>query len=163
MSIADRVRAHITAALQTLGRTGDLGDAGERALEGVAWVVERPKRAEHGDLSTNAAMALAKRAGKPPRTIALALVQALARSDVISSAEIAGPGFVNLRLHARVLHAELADILHAGRAWGRAPAATGERVNIEFVSANPTGPITVAPSSGSPTLMCPLIACSICR
>jgi arginyl-tRNA synthetase len=144
MSLADRVRVHITVALQALGRQGDLGDAGERALEGATWVVERPKRTEHGDLSTNAAMALAKRAGKPPRVIAQALVRELARSDLIASAEIAGPGFVNLRLHARAMHAELADILRAGPAWGRAAAATGERINIEFVSANPTGPITVA-------------------
>src|SRR5437868_1948513 len=105
MSLAGRVRAPIAAALHTL----ELGDGGERAIEQATWVVERPKRVEHGDLSTNVAMALAKRAGKPPRLIAQALVNALAKSDVIASAEIAGPGFVNLRLHARAFHAELAD------------------------------------------------------
>jgi arginyl-tRNA synthetase len=148
VSLSTRVRDALTSALQSLARAGELGDAGLSALDGAAWVVERPKRPEHGDLSTNAAMALAKRAGKPPRAIAQALVQALAAGDVVASAEVAGPGFVNLRLHARVFHAELADILRPGRAWGVhgvAPATTsGERVNIEFVSANPTGPVTVA-------------------
>jgi arginyl-tRNA synthetase len=144
MSLAARVRDTLTSALEALARAGEWGDAGMTALEGASWVVERPKRPEHGHLSTNVAMALAKGVGKPPRAIAQALVQALASSNVVASAEIAGPGFVNLRLHPRVFHAELADILRAGRAWGKAPAATGERVNIEFVSANPTGPITVA-------------------
>ncbi len=144
MSLAERARVAITSALEVLARAGELGEDGVRALDGAAWVVERPKRADHGDLATNVAMALAKRAGKPPRVIAESLVRALAGSDVIRSAELAGPGFVNLRLHVGVFHAELADVLRAGRAWGRAAAATGERVNLEFVSANPTGPITVA-------------------
>ena len=110
------------------------------------WAVERPKRAEHGDLATNVAMAIAKPAGKPPRAISDQLVAALTATggDVIASAEVAGPGFVNLRLRPSVFQAELAEIARAGAAWGRRPAATGERVDIEFVSANPTGPITVA-------------------
>jgi arginyl-tRNA synthetase len=69
---------------------------------------------------------------------------ALEGSDVVASAEVAGPGFVNLRLRPAVFHVELEEIRRAGRGWGRAPAATGERVNLEFVSANPTGPVTVA-------------------
>jgi arginyl-tRNA synthetase len=144
MTLANRVRDAVTSALASLAHAGELGEVGERALEGASWVVERPKRAEHGHLSTNAAMALAKAAGKPPRGIAQALARALASSDLIASAEVAGPGFVNVRLRARAFHAELADILRVGPSWGRAPAATGERVNIEFVSANPTGPVTVA-------------------
>jgi arginyl-tRNA synthetase len=136
MPLADRVRDAITSALESAG----LGEH----VEQVAWSIDRPKRAEHGDLATNAAMALAKRAGKPPRAIAESLVGALAKSDVVASADVAGPGFVNLRLHPSVFHDELAAILRAGRNYGRAPAATGERVNVEFVSANPTGPITVA-------------------
>jgi len=136
MSLADRVRAALLSAL---------GSTGMRELAAnAAWTVERPKRAEHGDLATNVAMALAKPAGKPPRAIAEQLVAALAGSDVIASAEVAGPGFVNLRLHPAVFHAELGDILRAAGAWGRSPAATGERIDIEFVSANPTGPVTVA-------------------
>jgi arginyl-tRNA synthetase len=136
MSLADRVRASLSTALVSMGM--------EEMARGASYLVERPKRAEHGDLATNLAMALGKRAGKPPRVIAEALVKALHGSDVVASAEVAGPGFVNLRLHPSAFHAELADITRAGTGWGRAPAATGERVNLEFVSANPTGPVTVA-------------------
>src|SRR6516164_5397376 len=136
MSLADRVRDALTSALASMGM--------QDVAQGAPFVVERPKRAEHGDLATNAAMALAKRAGKPPRAIAEALVGALAQSDVVASADVAGPGFVNLRLRPSVFHDELAAVLRAGRNYGRAPAATGERVNVEFVSANPTGPVTVA-------------------
>jgi arginyl-tRNA synthetase len=144
MSLTDHVRDSLASALEALGRAGELGATGARALDGVAWVVERPKRSDHGDLATNVAMALARRVGKAPRVLAESLVRALAGSDVIASAEIAGPGFVNLRLHPAVFHAQLAEVLRAGRAWGRAPAAIGERVNLEFVSANPTGPVTIA-------------------
>jgi arginyl-tRNA synthetase len=136
MSLADRVRDTIAGALDAIGLA--------EHVDAAAWTLERPKRAEHGDLATNVAMALAKKAGKPPRALAEELVRALAGSDVIASADVAGPGFVNLRLHPGVFHAELAEILRAGPGWGRAPAGTGERVNVEFVSANPTGPVTVA-------------------
>jgi arginyl-tRNA synthetase len=144
MGLAERVRATVASALESLARAGELGTAGPADVAEASWTVDRPKRAEHGDLSTNAAMALAKRAGKPPRAIAEALVRALGTSDVVAGADIAGPGFVNLRLRPAAFQAELAELLHAGRGWGRAPAATGERVNVEFVSANPTGPVTVA-------------------
>ncbi len=141
MSLADRVRNAITAALDSMAKAGDIP---ANAVDGSVWVLERPKRAEHGDLATNVAMALAKRAGKPPRAIAERLVTALAGSDVIAAAEVAGPGFVNLRLRPGVFQDVIADILQEGVGWGRASAATGERVNLEFVSANPTGPVTVA-------------------
>jgi arginyl-tRNA synthetase len=136
MSLADRVRDAIATALEAIGQ-------GEH-VDAAAWSIERPKRPEHGDLATNVAMALTKKAGKPPRVLAEELVKALAGSDVIASADVAGPGFVNLRLHPAVFHAELAEILRSGRGWGRAPGGTGERVDVEFVSANPTGPVTVA-------------------
>jgi arginyl-tRNA synthetase len=122
MSLPDRVRASLSSALASMGL--------EEMARGASYVVERPKRAEHGDLATNLAMALAKRAGKPPRALAETLVKALEGSDVVASAEVAGPGFVNLRLRPSVFHAELADITRAGVGWGRAPAATGERVNL---------------------------------
>jgi arginyl-tRNA synthetase len=136
MSLADRVRSALTGALASLGM--------HEAARDATYVVQRPKRPEHGHLSTNAAMALEKRVGKPARAIAEALVRALAGSEVVASAEVAGPGFVNLRLRPAAFQAEVADIRRAGRAWGRAAAATGERINLEFVSANPTGPVTVA-------------------
>jgi arginyl-tRNA synthetase len=141
MSLAQRVRAAISDALESLVSQGELA---ADVAEGASWVLERPKRSEHGDLATNVALALAKRAGQPPRAIAEKLVRALAGGDVVAGAEVAGPGFVNLRVHPRAFQREVEDVLRAGRGWGRAPAATGERVEIEFVSANPTGPVTVA-------------------
>jgi len=147
MSLSDRVRAAITSALERIADAGELGDpATVRATLAAStqWTVERPKRAEHGDLATNAAMVLTKKLGKPPRVIAEALTMALAKSDVVKSAEIAGPGFVNLRVHPRALHDELREILRAGAGYGRAPSGIGERIDVEFVSANPTGPINVA-------------------
>jgi arginyl-tRNA synthetase len=141
MSLAERVRSAITAALESMVGRHELT---AEAVEGASWVIERPKRAEHGDLATNVAMALAKRAGQPPRAIAEKLVRAFAESDVISGAEVAGPGFVNLRVRPGAFQQEVREILRAGRGWGRAPAATGERIDLEFVSANPTGPVTVA-------------------
>jgi arginyl-tRNA synthetase len=142
MAILERVRKALHDALGRVALAGGLGDA--NPIDITEWTIERPKRAEHGDFATNIAMVATKRAKKPPRAIAEALVAALANNDVIRSAEVAGPGFVNLRLHASLFHDELQEILTAGKAYGRAPAATGERINIEFVSANPTGPINVA-------------------
>lgn len=142
MSLVDRVRAAVASAFESAQRAGELD--GAVPVDEVPWAVERPKRPEHGDLSTNLAMAVARRMGRPPRGVAEAVVRSLTGSDVVLSAQVAGPGFINLRLHPRVFHAELAEILSAGRAWGRAPAGTGERINLEFVSANPTGPVTIA-------------------
>jgi arginyl-tRNA synthetase len=146
MSLVQRVRMSVDRALRGLAVDGALGEAGRRAVDDVAqmWAVERPKRAEHGDYATNAAMLLTRRVAMPPRAIAERLAAALAGDDVVEGAAVAGPGFVNLRLRARAIHEELAAILAAGRPYGRAVAASGERVNVEFVSANPTGPITVA-------------------
>jgi arginyl-tRNA synthetase len=141
MSLVERVRTAISDALESMISRGELARG---AAEGANWVIERPKRAEHGDLATNVAMALAKRAGQPPRAIAEKLVRALAGSDVVAGAEVAGPGFVNLRLHPRAFQRQVQEVLRAGRGWGRAPAGTGERVDVEFVSANPTGPVTIA-------------------
>jgi len=147
MSLSDRVRAAIADALERVANAGELGEPADvraRLATSTGWTVERPKRAEHGDLATNAAMVLTKKLGKPPRVIAEALVMALGNGTVVRSAEIAGPGFVNLRVHPRTLHDELRDVLRAGSGYGRAQSATGERIDVEFVSANPTGPINVA-------------------
>jgi arginyl-tRNA synthetase len=148
MSVVERVRGSIAEALALLAAGGALGEgaADKLALPGAAsWTVERPKRPEHGDLATNVAMVLAKRLGMPPRALAELVQRAIvAQGTVVSSAEIAGPGFLNLRLHPAVFHDALRAILAAGVGWGRRPAASGERVNLEFVSANPTGPINVA-------------------
>ncbi len=150
MSLVDRVRSTVQEALSSLALTGALGaeiDVG--TVTASAFSVERPKRPEHGDLATNVALVLSKKVGKPPRDIALALVRALEGNAVIRSADVAGPGFVNLRVHPSAIHAELEQVLLAGRAYGRAPAATGERIDIEFVSANPTGPLHVGHARGA--------------
>lgn len=127
MSLVDRVRSALEGALSKTGAADVRG----------SWVVERPKRAEHGDFATNVAMVMTKKLGKPPRAIAEALVKALEGNDVIAKADIAGPGFVNLKLHPSAIHAAL-------REMGAPSKKGGERINVEFVSANPTGPITVA-------------------
>ena len=140
MSLVERVRKSIDGAL---GRF--LTNEQQAAAAGcTSWNVERPKRAEHGDYATNVAMVLTRIVGMPPRTIAEKLVEALNVDAVIKSAEIAGPGFVNLRLHPRAVHEELAVILAQGKDYGRGASKTKERIDVEFVSANPTGPITVA-------------------
>ncbi len=149
MSLVDRVGDAVKAALERLAREGALGDDGLALAQASTWTLDRPKRPEHGDLATNAAMVLSKRAGKPPRAIAEALVKALGESDIVSGAEVAGPGFVNLRVYPSTLQAELRDILAAGPAYGRLPSATGERINLEFVSANPTGPMHVGHARGA--------------
>ena len=115
---------------------------GEAAGTEVA--LERPGDAAHGDYATNVAMRLAGALKQPPRAIAERLIeQAIALPDV-ERAEIAGPGFVNLWLSAAWYRDALAEMLAAGRDYGGGSAAAKERVQVEMVSANPTGPVTVA-------------------
>ena len=104
---------------------------------------ERPKQASHGDYATNVALQLAKPLGRPPRAIAQALVAALPPSDWVAAAEIAGPGFINLRVNPAAKHAAVRSIFARGRDFGRAARPSGQRVIVEFVSANPTGPLHV--------------------
>ena len=112
-------------------------------------VVERPPDLSHGDLSTNLAMRLGKAAGRPPRAIAEALVAAIDASDVILSADVAGPGFVNIRLQPAWLAGRLQDITAAGETWGDVAVGSGRSVQLEFVSANPTGPLTLGATRGA--------------
>ncbi|WP_159839224.1 arginine--tRNA ligase [Nocardia sp. CY41] len=103
--------------------------------------VERPRNPEHGDYATNVAMQVAKRAGTKPRDLATWLADALAADDGIAAAEVAGPGFLNIRLAASAQGAIIERVLAAGAAYGTAEALKGTRINLEFVSANPTGPV----------------------
>src|SRR5947209_643835 len=98
MTVLDRLREALTAELASLARSGALGKLTPEACAAASFTLERPKRAEHGDYATNAAMVLTKPAGMPPRAIAEALVKALENSPVVASADVAGPGFVNLRV-----------------------------------------------------------------
>jgi arginyl-tRNA synthetase len=144
MSVSEQTRAVIREALSSMASAGALGDDGAGAVDRATWTVEKPTRPEHGHLATNAAMALSKVARKPPRPLAEALARALEGGPLIASAEVAGPGFVNLRLRPAAFQSQVEQVLLAGRGYGRAPAGTGERIHLEFVSANPTGPVTVA-------------------
>ena len=104
---------------------------------------------QHGDLATNAAMIATKAAGRPPRQLADALAARLRDAPELASAEPAGPGFVNLRLRPDALHALLPTILRAGEHYGDCDAGQGTRVNVEYVSANPTGPLHVGHTRGA--------------
>ncbi|QGU01768.1 Arginine--tRNA ligase [Corynebacterium kalinowskii] len=104
-------------------------------------VVERPRNPEHGDYATNLALQIAKKVGTNPRELATWLAQALANNDAIDVADIAGPGFLNIRLAAAAQGGIVQAILDAGEKYGSNDAYQGLRVNLEFVSANPTGPI----------------------
>ncbi|MDY5786104.1 arginine--tRNA ligase, partial [Corynebacterium sp.] len=103
--------------------------------------VERPRNPEHGDYATNVALQVAKKAGTNPRELAGWLVGALSDNPAIASADVAGPGFINLRLAADAQGKIVTDVLEAGTSYGTSSAYADEKINLEFVSANPTGPI----------------------
>lgn len=103
--------------------------------------VERPRNPEHGDYATNLALQVAKKAGTQPRELAQWLADALAGNDAIDEASIAGPGFLNIRLAAAAQGAIVAQVLNAGADFGSNSTYQGKKINLEFVSANPTGPI----------------------
>jgi arginyl-tRNA synthetase len=146
MGIEEKLRSSIEVVLGDLVRAGTLA---ADAVKGASFSVEKPKRPEHGDLATNVAMALAKRAGRPPRELAVSIGDKLRASGVVQTAEVAGPGFLNVRFAPSAYHDIPREILAAGASYGRAPAGTGERVLVEFVSANPTGPLLVSHGRGA--------------
>ena len=106
-------------------------------------VVERPRQREHGDYATNVALQLAKPLGRPPRAVADALATRIAGNDGIDKVDVAGPGFLNITLADDALGRLAGTVVAAGTAYGRSDAGAGRRVNLEFVSANPTGPMHV--------------------
>jgi len=145
MGVEEQVRSVLSAALADLSAAGELPAGAATA----AFSVERPKRPEHGDLATNAPLVLQKIAGRPPREIAAVLAERLRAAPELVAVEIAGPGFLNFRLAPAVFHRVIAEVLSGGPGYGRAPAATGERVLLEFVSANPTGPLLISHGRGA--------------
>jgi arginyl-tRNA synthetase len=112
-------------------------------------VVEPPREAAHGDMATNAAMVLAKDAGREPRELAEAMVGKLRTDDLIAKVEVAGPGFINLTLRPAAWTGALRAVLHAGADYGRSQIGQGAPVNVEYVSANPTGPMHVGHCRGA--------------
>ena len=145
MNLFADIRTAVIAALAEMQAAGAL-PAG-LAVDGVA--VEPPRDAAHGDMATNAAMVLAKPAGVNPRALADDLAARLARDPRIALAEVAGPGFLNLRLAPGVWQGVVKAALTEGRDYGRSGMGTGARVNVEFVSANPTGPMHVGHVRGA--------------
>lgn len=111
--------------------------------------LSRTRDAQHGDFTSNVAMRGAKLLGKPPRALAAALVELLAPSDIVVGVEIAGPGFINFRLAVRAYHDELRRIFAVGADYGRSATGRGRRVLLEYVSANPTGPLHVGHGRGA--------------
>src|SRR5688572_4084062 len=106
-------------------------------------VVERPKNRDHGDYATNIALRLAKAAGRPPREVAEVLAEELRAQPGIAAVDVAGPGFLNITLAQGALGKIAVQAVTAGAAYGRTDALAGQRLNLEFVSANPTGPVTL--------------------
>ena len=145
MTLYTRYAAHLSAALDRLAASGHL----PAELDRAAVTVEPPRDPAHGDLATNAAMVLAKPAGTNPRALAALIAAELERLDEVAAVEVAGPGFINLRLVDGAWRAELEAIAQGGDDYGRSSAQAGVTVNIEYVSANPTGPMHMGHCRGA--------------
>jgi arginyl-tRNA synthetase len=145
MTLYARFAAHLDAALDALVAAGDLPEG----LDRRAVTVEPPRDPSHGDLSTNAAMVLAKPAKTNPRALAEKIVAELGKLDAVEGVSIAGPGFINLTLTQDTWRDELRAIIQAGGDYGRSTMGAGTSVNIEYVSANPTGPMHMGHCRGA--------------
>ncbi|MGO1117423.1 arginine--tRNA ligase [Rhodovibrionaceae bacterium A322] len=145
MNLFKDFRNIVLAKLAELAACGDLPEG----LDTSRVTVEPPRDASHGDLSTNAAMVLAKTAGMKPRDLADKLVAHLSEEAQVAEASVAGPGFINLKLGDGFWQDYLGQILRAGEAFGRSDLGQGQAINVEYVSANPTGPLTVGHARGA--------------
>ncbi|UWQ20832.1 arginine--tRNA ligase [Jannaschia sp. W003] len=145
MNLFADIRTLTLEAVEALVRDGALPEG----LETGAVSVDPPRDPAHGDMATNAAMVLAKPARAKPRDIAEALAVRLAADPRIASAEVAGPGFLNLRLAPAAWHDAVRAILAAGPDYGRSAMGAGQRVNVEYVSTNPTGPLHMGHARGA--------------
>jgi arginyl-tRNA synthetase len=145
MTLYIRFAAHLDAALDTLVAAGDLPAGLDRANV----TVEPPRDSSHGDLATNAAMVLAKPAATNPRALAEKIAAELGKLDEVQAVSVAGPGFINLVLTDDTWRGELSAIREEGADYGRSTAGAGTTVNIEYVSANPTGPMHMGHCRGA--------------
>ncbi|MEP5730231.1 MAG: arginine--tRNA ligase [Sulfitobacter sp.] len=145
MNIFAEIRDLILATLDGMVRAGDLPEG----LNVAPITTEPPRDAAHGDMATNAAMVLAKPAKMKPREIAEKLADHLSQDPRITSAEVAGPGFLNLRIAPAVWQNVAATVLDQGTDFGRVSLGAGKTVNVEYVSANPTGPLHVGHTRGA--------------
>ena len=146
MNLFTHFEQRIRAAVESVIGAEGLAAAGE-ALARIS--AEPPRDATHGDVATNAAMVLAKPLGMKPRELALRIATRLEADPDVASVEVAGPGFVNLRLTDKFWAAQIKTILLDGAAYGHSNAGGGEKVNVEYVSANPTGPMHVGHVRGA--------------
>jgi arginyl-tRNA synthetase len=141
--VTDSFDTHLTALLRTaLSKVAP--SAGE-----IEIILERPKQASHGDYATNIALQLARSLRQKPRDIADAIVAALPQSAEVADVQVAGAGFINFRLHPQARLRVVRNALQAGSRFGRVDLRAGERVQVEFVSANPTGPLHVGHGRGA--------------
>ncbi|MER9421399.1 arginine--tRNA ligase [Mesorhizobium sp. M0317] len=145
MNIFADFSARITKAVEAL----DLKDSNGVSPDLSRIAVEPPRDASHGDLATNAAMVLAKPTGQNPRALAERLVEVLRSDADVAEADVAGPGFVNLRLKDAFWQAHLTAVLGEGQNYGRSTIGGGKKTNVEYVSANPTGPMHVGHCRGA--------------
>tara|TARA_R110002073_G_scaffold54537_15_gene140278 strand:- start:4821 stop:6563 length:1743 start_codon:yes stop_codon:yes gene_type:complete len=145
MNLFTDIRTLVLSCLDAMVAEGLL----PRGLNTASVTVEPPRDAAHGDMATNAAMVLAKPAGLRPRDIAETLAARLVQDPRVSAAEVAGPGFLNLRLTDAVWQGVVGAALAQGKDFGRATLGQGQKVNVEFVSANPTGPMHVGHTRGA--------------
>src|SRR5256714_10950699 len=140
-AVLDRVRA---------ANDAPIADGGLPAgIDQSRIVVEPPRESAHGDMATNAAMVLAKDAGAKPRELAEAIAAKLRTDDLVAKAEVAGPGFINLTLKPSAWLGALRSVLAEGPDYGRGQTGRGSTVNVEYVSANPTGPMHVGHCPGA--------------
>jgi len=145
MNLFTELRTLVTEALAAMQAAGDLPEG----LDFANVTVEPPRDAAHGDMATNAAMVLAKPSGLAPRKIAEALAARLSEDPRVAGVEVAGPGFLNLRLREDLWQRLVAAVLSQGDEFGRSAMGQGQKVNVEFVSANPTGPMHVGHTRGA--------------
>lgn len=145
MNLFRRFQSDIQEIVAALASSGALPEG----LDTSKITVEPPRDASHGDISTNAAMVLAKAAGMKPRDIAALIAEKLTDVDGVANVDIAGPGFINAGLTPAFWQARLKDVLTSGVAYGDSDMGDGEKINVEYVSANPTGPLHVAHARGA--------------
>ncbi|MGH1578954.1 arginine--tRNA ligase [Planktotalea sp.] len=145
MNLFSDIRAAVITALEVMQSEGTL----PAGLDFANVAVEPPRDAAHGDMATNAAMVLAKPAKMKPRDIADALAAHLTADARIESADVAGPGFLNMRLSVSLWQGVVGAVLEQGNAFGRSDMGQGKKVNVEYVSANPTGPLHVGHTRGA--------------
>jgi len=145
MNFFKAFHSEISTIVEKLSAAGKLPDG----MDPSRLTCEPPRDASHGDVATNAAMVLCKQAKMKPRDLAELLAVEIAKIDHVTSVDVAGPGFINIRLAQEFWHAKLCDVLAAGTDWGNSDIGNGQTVNVEYVSANPTGPMHVGHGRGA--------------